>query len=90
MMSDYLDRLAYEMYAKKHHEKLINLSESQRLVRGTQTQPEGDNTGRNIKLGFQPRLVYIMAIIFLATLLITQVVAAALNGNGGGGPYLVR
>ena len=89
-MSDYLDRLVYDMYAQKHHEKLILMSERQRLVRGTQTQSGGDHKGRNINLGFQPRLAYIMAIIFLATLLITQVVAAALNGNGGGGSHLVK
>ena len=89
-MSDYLDRLAYDMYAQKHHEKLIKLSESQRMVRGTRTQSEGNHTRRNFNLGLQPRLAYIMAVIFLATLLITQVVAAALNGNGGGGPHLVK
>jgi len=90
MMSDYLDRLVYDMYAQKHHEKLIHISERQRLVRGTQNQSKGDHTERNINLGLHPRLAYIMAIIFLATLLITQVVVAALNGNGGGGSHLVK
>jgi hypothetical protein len=90
LMSDFLDRLAYEMYAHKHHEKLINVSESQRLVDSIQTQQEVDHGTRNNNLGFQPRLAYILAIIFLATLLITQAVVAAINGSSGGGPYLVK
>ncbi len=89
-MSDYLDRLAYEMYAQKYHEKLIQLSESQRLVASTQIQQEVDHGTRKNNLGFQPRLAYILAIIFLATILITQAVVAAINGSGGGGPYLVK
>ena len=57
---------------------------------GGYDESEGNHTRRNFNLGLQPRLAYIMAVIFLATLLITQVVAAALNGNGGGGPHLVK
>ena len=89
-MSDYLDRIVYEAYAQQHHEYLIKLNENERLVRGAQAKPKNDQKERRLKHGFKPRLAYIVAIILLATFLITQVVIAAINGSGGGGTYLVR
>ena len=89
-MSDYLDGFVYEMYAQNHHKKLIQVCESQRLVDSIQSQQKVDREARKYLPGFQPRLAYILAIIFLATLLITQAVVAAINGSGGSGPYLVK
>ena len=89
-MSDYLDRVVYEVYAQKHHEDLMQLSEKDRVVREAWDIPENDQKENRSGLGFQLRVAYIVAIIFLATLLITQVVVAAINGGNGGGPYLVR
>lgn len=89
-MSGYLEQIVYQAYAQKHHEDLIQLSDTDRLVREEWATLQKDPKEHRPLLRFKLRVAYIVAIVFLATLLITQAVVAAINGSGGGGAYLVR
>lgn len=89
-MSGYLERIVYEAYAQEYHEDLIQMRNTERLVRKDKSRfRKGQEETRSV-VRFKLRVAYIVAIVFLATLLITQVVVATINGNGGGGAYLVR
>lgn len=89
-MNDYLERLAYESYARKHHSDLIKLSENNRLISDSDGQPKEVRSKQGYTHSLKPRLAYILALVVLAALLITQVVVAAINSSGGGGPYLFK
>jgi len=89
-MSGYLERIVYEAYAQEYHEDLIQMSDTERLVRKEKARcRKGQEEPRSV-VRFKLRVAYIVAIVFLASLLITHVVVAAINGSGGGGVYLVR
>lgn len=89
-MSGYLERIVYEAYAQEHHEELIQNSDTERLVRKDRLRFRKGQEETRSTIRFKIRVAYIVTIVFLSTLLITQVVVAAINGSGGGGAYLVR
>jgi len=89
-MNDYLERLVYDSYARKHHSDLIKLSENSRLISDRDGQPKEDRSTQRSLHALNTRTAFILALAFLAALLITQVVVAAINVSGGGGPYLVK
>jgi len=89
-MNGYLERIVYESYAQEYHQDLIQISDTERLVRKDKARyRQGEGQTRST-FRFKLRVAYIVAIVFLASILITQAVVAAFNSNGGGGAYLVR
>lgn len=89
-MNGYLERIVYESYAREYHQDLIQISVTERLVRKDKARYRKREGQTRSTFRFKLRVTYIVAIVFLATLLITQAVVAAINSSGGGGAYLVR
>ncbi len=89
-MNGYLQSIIYDSYAREHHTNLIEVCENCRLTNANRKLPEVNLPTNKRILSKKLRMAYVLAIIFLATILITQVVVAAINSSGGHGPYLVR
>jgi hypothetical protein len=89
-MNGYLQSIIYDTYAREHHSNLIEVCDNCRLTHEDKKLPEGNQPAKRRILHNKLRMAYFLALIFLATLLITQVVIAAINSSGGHGAYLVR
>ena len=89
-MNGYLQSLVYDSYAREHHSNLIEVCENCQLTHEDRKLPVVNQPTDRRLLPNKLRMVYVLAIIFLATILITQVVVAAINCSGGHGSYLVR
>jgi hypothetical protein len=92
MMKTYLDQLAHEVYAKGHHQSLIDQAKQPRRLRITGRFDEVPPGEPVVAPLWRQKLAYVIALVLLAAVTVTRVVVAAINamGGGGGGTNLVR
>ena len=91
-MKTYLDQLAHEVYAQGHHQSLIDQAKQAHRLRITDRIDEMPPGEPVISPLWRQRLAYVIALVLLAAITVTQVVVAAINAmsGGSGGTNLVR
>lgn len=91
-MKSSLDQFAYQEYARRHHDKLLEVATNERRLRGARARREQDPSESLIRPGFGYRLAYVAVVVILIALMAAPIVVAAINASSGGGGslYLVR
>lgn len=91
-MKTYMDQLVYEAYAQSHHRHLVDTARQARSLTSYSPVAAAPSVEPEIQPVLRYRLAYVIAVIFLLAVTVTQAAAAVMKmlGGGGGGLNLVR